>query len=220
MNAHLSDLQLDALRIERRADAHLDSCPLCQARKSTLDQDAALFAERFNPAGLAASALATFETKPKKRPFFVWLAPLAAVAAVAVLFLLPQPPSLRNKGDAVLAEVFVLEGETRVLLEKPVDPRARLAVRLTAEGPRFARILWSSAPESWDALYPLEDAAAWKIDGATWLDRQVVLDGAPETEALGAVACKEPVTHPEAIGMLTSSAREDCTISTVKVEKR
>lgn len=219
MSEHLSDLQLDALRISRGHDVHLDSCPSCQARQTTLDTAAAKFAERFDPVGLAASALSQAETR-KNRRYFVWLAPLAAAAAVMLVVSLPQSPELRSKGAGSLVELFVLEGETRLPMNEAVDPRARLAVQLSPSGARETRILWSSAPERWDALYPEQDARAWKIEGPTWLDRQVVLDGAPEDEELGVVACTAPVAHEEAIGMLETSARADCELARVKIRKR
>ena len=82
------------------------------------------------------------------------------------------------------------------------------------------RILWGAGPDRWAALYPEEHAPAWSVESPSWLEREVVLDGAQETERLGVVACDGPLSHQDAVEALTRGARGRCELQTIEVEKR
>lgn len=235
----------EAERAQRAAaEAHLASCASCRARAATLDAEAAAFAARFDVVGLAAEALGRAEAeRTSRRSWFRALGALstAATAALGVVLVLRAPPeapdALRSKGgEAALVEVFVLDGGRKVPLEGPVARDAELAVRVVpraaadtssarptaAAGRAHVRIVWRSAPEAWSALYPGPEDAAWQLDGPTWLERRVVLDGAPGPEALGVVGCARAVSHAEAVRALAdpSARRADCTTSLVPIAKR
>lgn len=238
MSEHLSDLVLDALRIgappvSGEDRAHLLSCAACRARQQALDEDAANFQQRFDLPGLAADALMRASQPSPWRSFswlrFPWLrfrwlrfafVP-AAVAAAVLLVVVLRPPQIRTKGAASAhVEVFVIDGDARRAIDGPVARDARLAVRVVAAGPEHVRILWGSEPDRFDALYPEERAMAWAIEGPSWLEREVVLDGAREPELLGVVACEDEVSHAEALTALAAGAREGCVVETVEVKKR
>jgi hypothetical protein len=225
------------------AEAHLASCASCRARAATLETEAAAFAARFDVVGLAAEALGRAEAeRTARRGWLRGLAALstAATAALGVVLVLRAPPdapeALRPKGgEAALVEVFVLDGGRKAPLEGPVARDAELAVRIVPRTPSVpgapaapspsrahVRIVWRSAPEAWSALYPGPEDAAWQLDGPTWLERRVVLDGAPGPEALGVVACARAMSHAEAVRALADprAGRADCATSLVPITKR
>jgi hypothetical protein len=227
MSEHLSDLAFDALATEGRAlgsveQAHLEACAVCRARRLELEQARAEFLARFDVVGLATDAL--MRSRAVRVPWWRqrWLSvSLAAAAALLLIVLLPLSSSdLHVKGRAPLAEVFVIDGDTRRTMDGAVAPDARLALLISPEGPRHVRILWSSEPKQWTALYPEQGAPAWFLEKPTWLEREVVLDGAPEDEQLGVVACKTTMTHDEAARMAEDEPRSDCEVEWTRIEKR
>ena len=230
MNTHASDHQLDGLRLgidDPAVRAHLATCPHCQARQATLEADASAFLSTFQLPQLARDAVARVEARRGPlarllawRPRLVLPAAMTlAASAAALLFALTPEDHVRAKGGAAQLEAFVLTAEGRAPLAGPVAPDARLAVKVTRAGPRFVRLLWESAPGRWDALYPGEDGAPWRIDGAAWLEREVVLDGAPAPERLGGVFCEAPVDHAAAVRFLRGEARAGCTLEAIVVVK-
>lgn len=224
---HLSDLELDALRLgelpgdaSALAEAHLGACPACQARRAALDASAADFAQRFVPAALAAETLARAETQ---RPWWrqrlaVWVP--AAASAVAAVLLLSPVDAVRTKGAGGAVEVFVLDGDTPRSLSGPVPAGARLAVRVSpGPAPAWARLYWRST-EGVAPLHPAPDAAAWALTTPTWLEREVVLDDAPGPEALVAVLCAAPVSDDEARAVMDDEERAGCRRDVVAITKR
>lgn len=226
------------------AAAHLASCPRCRARAAALEAEATAFAARFDMVGLAAEALGRAEAeRTARRSWFRALGALstAATAALGMVLVLRAPPevpdALRSKGgEAALVEVFVLDGGRKVPLAGPVARDAELAVRVVpraaadassarptpAASRAHVRIVWRSAPEAWSALYPGPEDAAWQLEGPTWLERRVVLDGAAQPEALGVVVCARAVSHADAVRALAepSARRADCATSLVPITKR
>jgi hypothetical protein len=225
MSEHLSDLVLDALRIgspevSAAEREHAAGCPRCQDRGEALAREAAAFTQRFEPAGLAAEALERAARRTSARRWWPALVPVFAAAAAAAIAVVVAKPELRSKGDQELVELYVLDGERRELMSGPVAKDARLAVRIAPERPRLVRILWGSAPGRWAALYPQAEAGPWAVLAPSWLEREVILDGAPEPERLAVVACEQTVDHAAAVKMLESKVRSDCTIAEVRVIKR
>lgn len=240
MNAeHLSDLELDRLRIsQERPPVHLDSCPRCQGRFEALLKAQDEFRARYSEGALIGDLQQRMDAKKPRRWIALWVPALAAAAALAaVVVLVPGPQSIRPKGDGVLLEVFVLQPEGgRAPLEGPIAPGSRLAVRLAPKQRSAVRLLWGSEPRStrgasagpgpddrpkvWAALYPDERAPSWMLAEPAWLEREVVLDDAREDEELAVVACTESVDHRGAAAMLDGRVRPDCTIARVRIEKR
>ncbi len=223
MSEHLSDLALDALRLGQAPEAvqaHLKDCPRCQARSAELERAAALFRERFEVSGLAAEALAAAAKAPSVPWWRRALVPGMAALATTLVVVISLQDNLRTKGAASEVELFVLSGQSRTLLEAAVDPRAHLALSVTPQGLRNVRILWSERPGQWSALAPEATAPAWEVRGPTWLDREIVLDGATEPETLGYVLCTSAVDHDAAVRMLTDAPRADCRMGMIQVLKR
>ena len=215
MSEHLSDLALDALRIQGGEDAHLVSCARCQARREALDTDAAAFVRRFSLPGLAADAIAQSEKKPRR----TWLFVPAILTAAAAMFLVFRPGTIRTKGPGGV-EVYVLDGDDKQRMGGPVDANARLAIRVSVETARHVRLLWESTPGDFGALYPSVDARAWVLEAPTWLHREVVLDGALGPERLGVVSCEGAIDHPAAAALLRGDSREDCVVEWISILKR
>lgn len=221
MTTHLSDMELDALRLgeaNAEAAAHLSSCEACAARRDELANAAASFAADFDPVNLAVETIGRADPPaPWWRRWEIGL--LLPVAAAAALMLIPEPTT-RTKGDNPPIEVFVLEGETPKPMRGPVDPHARLAVRLDPGGAAFVRILWESTPDDRAALYPAQDGDAWMVNEKTWLAREVRLDGATTDERLIAVLCEAPFTHERALAIAAGDAAKRCRQFAVPVTKR
>jgi hypothetical protein len=217
MSEHLSDLALDAIRLGRGDRSHLDTCAICQARAAILESEAAKFAT-LDHAALIDDALARPKVQPIDRRSL--LVPLALAAAASLLYVALPSEGLRPKGAGAKASLHVLVDGGPAAIRGPLGDGDRLALQLAPPSPSLVRILWWSAPDGWRPLYPEQMELAWHIAEPTWLDREVVLDGASGTEAAGVVFCRDPVTHTEARTMLEGAPREDCTIERIEVQKR
>ncbi len=243
LELHLSDASLDALRVgdpgSAEADrAHLATCAPCRARSEALAAEAAAFHQRFDAAALATELLAT-PARPMPEAAVIPLrsratrwatataGALTALAACALLFLAPEAPGTRTKGAHTAVELFVLDATDQPrAVAGAVDPHARLAVRVSPEGPRFVRLLWESEPGRFDPLYPAADAEAWSIAAPTWLPHTIELDGATEPEHLRVIACDAPFDDAHARARLGSASdadpiaqRDGCDVHTLEVTK-
>lgn len=225
MSEHVSDLELDALRLGRGSEAvarHVEGCARCAARRAELEAAAEDFSARFSPAVLATETLLEVERRRGRRRWTGWWGGAAGLAmAAAVLFTATSPPDeVRAKGEAARVELFEVRAGTPTITTGPVDARATLRVRVRTEGPRFVRLLWSSTPHAWTALYPGADAPSWPVDGVEWLRREVELDGALETETLGVVFCEGEVSSADAARALEGEVVAGCEAVRRAVEKR
>lgn len=221
MNEHLSDLALDNLRLGgREGQAHLEGCALCQARQAELASDADAFEARFVPAQLAADTLAAAEAPSQRRGSFLRLFAVAGTAAaVAALLIVAEPDDgLRTKGSGALFSLFQrIDGE-RVRVEGVVERDARLELRAEAAG--YVRVLWETEAGAWTPLFPSPGGDAWRIEGPSWLPREVVLDGAPATERIGVVVCDTEVGAVEARAVLDGGYRSGCRAQYEELSKR
>ena len=234
---HLSDLELDALRLSEagvvtcaarseleRANAHLQTCARCAARRDALSEDEAAFFDRFSPAGLAASTL-----EARAQPKWSWprVAPALAAAAVLMVVALPagmrlsRTGTLRSKGAPDLVEVFRLSssGDLEPLggLGR-VSGGAPLVVYIHPPLNRpFVRLFWSEAPDTFDALYPSAEAEAWQVSGRTRLPWRVELEGPAGRERLVVVFCRASPSHDEAL-VAIRGGRPDCEVQSREVE--
>ncbi|MEO1234537.1 MAG: hypothetical protein AAFZ18_37160 [Myxococcota bacterium] len=218
---HLSDLILDALR-RGRGDVgrgHLESCPRCQARQAELAEADRAFEARFVPAALATETLTAAQ---KSRSGWPWPVPALAAVASAVALLLwlgPETPEVRRKGSQSLFELYVLEGDQRYPAGDAVDALAHLEVRVRSPG--FAQVLWGAADGGWTALFPAPGDAPWSVPvGGASLPREVILDGAPETERIGVVVCTTAMAAREAREVLEGRRRSDCQTDQRELRKR
>lgn len=145
------------------------------------------------------------------------------MAAAGFLLIAVPPDGVRPKGEDAQLELFLRTEAGVVGVTGAVEADAHLAVRVRPPARRFVRLLWESEPHRWGALYPREGDAAWLVRRATWLEREVVLDGAPEPERLGAVLCEEEVDHGEAVALLmreSGEVRNGCRVEILPVLKR
>jgi hypothetical protein len=193
MTEHLSDLQLDALRLgtaEPGVGAHVEACERCQRRRDALAADAEAFSSRFDPAQLAARTRARAEgSRGTRRPgwwAFGGVSMMAAAAAATLLIVAPGEET-RTKGDGARVEIYAPRDDEPRPVGGAVEPGAHLWVRVAVPGPRRVRLLWSPAPGGWTPLFPPARDPAWAVEGPAWLEREVVLDGELATERLGAV---------------------------------
>lgn len=227
---HLSDMQLDLHRLGSappEVAAHLEGCEVCRARAEALATDAADFAARFEPAVLATATLQAVDARPRRR-WFGALAGFGALAAAAgvLLFVRPDPEIVRAKGAGPAVELFVTEAGEITPVKGAVPADAHLAVRLRpgagASGAREkqVRLLWSSRPGAWRALYPAAEAPSWSVRGEAFLPREIVLDGAREPERLGVVLCERAVDHAAATAALEGAAEPGCAAETLEITKR
>jgi len=224
MSQHLSDLDLDAMRLgagAAEAVDHLQGCETCQARQHTLTREAEDFAQRFNPAGLAAQTLAQ---SPRPRPWWrrlAWAsAPLAAMAALLLMVVMPSETELRTKGGPSPVEVFVVTEQGPKPMPATVAPGARLAVRNNPGETRQVRLLWGLKRGPWQALYPDDAAPSWQTKGPAWLSQEVVLDGETAPERLQVVMCRQPVSHSQALALIGNVAQAGCALHSVDVVKQ
>ncbi|MFO0725258.1 MAG: hypothetical protein U1E65_15860 [Myxococcota bacterium] len=226
MSDHLSDLRLDALRIDPASASpevltHLEACGSCQARRALLDQEAAAFSARFDLPGLAAEVLGRQRAPRWWQRTWSLGGAAAALGLVLILILIPRPELLRVKGDAPLFEVFLVRGESKLSLEGPVPARAALAVRVSPRARAEVRVYWKT-PSAWAPLYPAKDAPSWMVTAPTWLERAVVLDDELAPEVLGVIACQAELGDAEAQAMLADELplRPDCERRLQVIEKQ
>lgn len=222
MIEHLSDLQLDAHRLGRgdgAVSAHLVACEACRAREVVLSEQAAAFERRYDPAALAAATLAKAAPQVRVGRFRIPAVLLAAAAAL-VLFLRLEPEGVRRKGDERWLRVHQRGPSGPVALEGSIGAGTKLLLQLEPKGPRWVRLFSASGEGALVALYPDSEGPAWRIEGPTWLDREVVVDDAPGPERLTAVACEGNFGHAEALTMLRTRPRGDCVVEKVVLEKR
>lgn len=222
MTEHLSDLQLDAHRLGRGDDvvsAHLLACEACRGREGLLSEQAEAFGRRYDPAQLAAATLVKVAPEVRVGRFRI-PAVLLAVAAALLLFLRLEPEAVRKKGDERWLRIHQRGPSGPVALEGSIAAGAKLLLELRPEGPRWVRVYSASGQGDWAALYPEVEGPAWRLEGPTWLDREVVVDDAPGPERLTAIACEGNFGHAEALTMLRTQLRGDCVVEKVVLEKR
>lgn len=236
---HASRFELDALRIGELAPAragelraHLATCARCARIEAELTEGAAEFARTFDPAALAAQALAAHRHgRPASwgRRFGRALALAAPLAAAVVLAAIVEPErwerdALRSKGPGgALVEVFLVErsGDVRrVAAGEAVPAPGHLRVRFDPGGRAFARFYWESTPGRIESLYPVRDAPALAVSGSSWLEREVELDEVTGIEHLHAVFCDRPFDHASAVGVASGGGPDTgCTAVRVAIAK-
>ncbi len=221
--SHLSDHQLDSLRLEigvgaeaEALEAHLAECEACAARAEALRAAAEAFSEA-NPVPdlgeLTSAARARgsdsqvhgdqWPSPPSKTLRRIVL-PLIAAAAVWLMVAWPEPePSgIRAKGGGTL-EVFEVRGGEPHAVER-VPGAATLRLRYAAEG--HARVLWRSA-EGVVAIHPPEPSPSLTASG--WVPREVKLEAGAGPEEVILVTCPESFGHDEAVKRLETDAADD-----------
>lgn len=218
---HLSNLSLDALRRGRSeaGRAHLEGCPRCRARQAELAEADRVFEARFVPAALAAEALEAAQAGKGgwNWPVPAWVAAFGAVALL--LWLVPEAKEVRRKGSTELFALYVLEGDRRYPAGDAVDTRAHLELRVKRPG--FAQVLWGAADGHWTSLFPAPGDPPWSVPpGGGSLPRQVILDGAPETERIGVVVCTSAIGEDEARALLEGARRPGCEADARELRKR
>ena len=215
MKEHLSDLELDGLRLDPAAGpaerrVHLEGCPRCQARSGELSAAATQFLAQHQLPGLAAEAMTRSQAQRSLRWLPIPIAVGVALASALLVLRGPTTDELRANGDGAWVEVYVVRGGDRVPLPPVVPLGASLAVRLSPPARSEVRILWRTAA-GWEALFPAEDAPAWVVDAPTWLERSIDLDQDPAPETLGVIACRAPISTDDARAMLEATEpRADC----------
>lgn len=219
MSEHLSDLRLDAHRLgalDPRSEAHLLACAECQARALHLRRAAEAFAASFDPAALAAAT-----PRPVRRRWVGWATGLLAAAAVALLVVRSSTDPIRTKGGGGGLRVERRGPNGPEPLKGPIEPGARLVVQASTSRPGYGRLYSATAGGPWLPLYPAPTAPAWRLEGPTWLDREVVIDDAPGRERLALVICPAPFSDPEGQAVLLhTGGPQGCLVETVTLEKR
>lgn len=222
MTEHLSDLQLDAHRLGRADQVvplHLEACTECRERQAFLEAAAQQFAQDFDPARLAAATLSKAAPTVRAGRFRIPAVLLAAAAAL-LLFVRLDPEGVRKKGDDRLLRVHQRGPGGPVALEGPISAGTKLLLELHPKGPGWVRLFSASGEGNFVALYPEPTGPAWRLEGPTWLDREVVVDDAPGPERLAAIWCEGEFGQVEALTMLRTQARADCVSMKVVLEKR
>lgn len=220
MNEHLSDLALDGIRLGRNEGReHLDGCEVCQSRQAELAAADEGFDARFVPAQLAVATLTAAEAQSPRWPIWRFGFVSAGLAAVALLIVALPEDDLRTKGGGALFSLFHRVGGERVAVGPTVERKARLELRAEATG--YLRVFWGTEAGEWTQLFPPAAAESWRVARpATWLPREVELDGAPETERIGVVVCETDVALAAARALLGGESRAGCRAAQKELRKR
>jgi len=206
-SSHLSGFQLLRLAegqpIEPSLARHADSCPDCQGELGRLRQERAAMDAFLQPEGRLAELRARSASAARRR-VLRWVAPLAGLAAAALVALLvvPRaelPPGTRVKGGFEVA-VHVQRGEAVTLTtSERIAARSGDRVRLAVRAPRagFATV----AALSGDAFVPIDALTQLPVAGGaeTLLPGSLVLEcaGPFETLRVSYAAAEDVAAGPE-----------------------
>ncbi len=201
---HLSDLALDAVRLERATpeeQAHFDGCAVCRDNMVFLKTDAEAFANRFPPRVLAAQTLQVIERAEgdpvpwgAAKNLLVGVAVLGATLGFVVMMPKVEPPAVadrvkgvaqvglkvRVKRDGVVSEGQSGQGfQAGDALMIGMNPGRHAHVKLLYRDSSGNEEVWfeGTAP-----------TGRW-----TWTDQSFVLDDATGRERLTAVYGDERV---------------------------
>ncbi len=220
MSEHLSDLELDQLRLghgTKEIERHLSDCAICQSRREILIASAEEFAGEQNIEALVDKTLQAAPRQPRRRH---WARPVAAASAAVMLAaaaFLFAPDTTRTKGGGDEVELFMVDANgDPAKLPKVVPDNAQLSVRVTTASTRFVRLLWKSKPNKTDALYPSSEAPAWRIHKSTWLPHKITIKAAQSSEYLQAVVGGRDISHRQALAEVDKPTR--CEVQSIEVK--
>ncbi|WP_257462240.1 DUF4384 domain-containing protein [Archangium lipolyticum] len=205
--AHLSSLELDTLALDalpppekERMAAHLGTCATCRQRS---EENAALkahFTRHVLPHHLA---------DPRWRPspwarwgaLFARVAPVLAVAGLAVFFVLPresvhEAPDLAVKGGATL-QVFVHRDERvwKAGEGEPLAPMDQIRFQVESGGLPYLMVVSIDGAGKPSIYYPFNGLKSGPVETgeAVALPYSIILDAAPGPERLFALFSREPL---------------------------
>jgi hypothetical protein len=188
-----SDLELEVvLRRPGRRPDHLSACPRCAARLAELERLGDEFQRVVFPA--TVGAVIARAPRPRRSGPLLWLAPLAAAAAVAlVLVRTGGPPAgyLGSKGPVLALAAFAQEPSgAHALADGDVVPAgAGLRFEVRVARPCRVWVVSIDAEGQVSRIYPPAGAegAALGAGGPVVLPGGAVLDGRPGPERFFAV---------------------------------
>jgi hypothetical protein len=194
----LSDLALDewAAGITTRAGTgvHLDGCAACARRLIERTEERHAFAARARPAAFADQILDRVGSPPRR--WWLWLAGVPAMAALAALVIVLSPgPSERFKGPAATAELYVQSPSgPRIARHDPgraYAPGDALQLLYTLSRPAHLLVLDVEEGGKTEVLYRSDAVLA--AGSRTRLDRSWVLDGGAPAERIFVLFSARPL---------------------------
>ncbi len=220
MSEHLSDLELDQIRLGHgtpEIESHLSGCAICQSRREILLASANEFAGEQNIEALVDK---TLQAAPRQRGRRHWARPVVAATAAVMLaaaaFVL-APDTTRTKGARNEVELFLVDAHGNpTKMPQTVPDNAQLSVRVTTASTRYVRLLWKSEPNETDALYPSTEEPAWRIHKSTWLPHRITIEAGHGSEYLKAVVCDSDISHRQALAELDKPSR--CELQNIEVK--
>ena len=172
---------------------HLQICPACRERVARMEAEAEDFRRFVYPATVGAVEDAA-EKAAGRRPWrlSLWLAPVAAAAAVAMLWG-PSPDYVGQKGFPFTAWLAGPAGARSVGDGGEVPAAGALRFRVQPPVPCRLWIVSVDAGGQVSRLYPAEGEGGAEVRQGGALPGGAVLDGRPGPERLFAVCAREPL---------------------------
>jgi hypothetical protein len=197
-----SELQLEELLMAGEASplaGHVAGCTSCRARLEEMRGLGEEFRREVYP--LTVDAVAGTARAPRPRRWLLVLAPLPALAAAAIAFLVvprsPPPDYVGIKGPELSVAVFVqAAGGARAVADgEEVPAGAALRFRIRPPAPCRLWLVSVDAAGQVSRLYPATGEAPEV--GAGSLPGGAVLDGRPGPERIFAVCSPRPLAFGE-----------------------
>jgi hypothetical protein len=193
-----SDLQLEEMLVAGEASAHtghVASCEGCGARVDEMRRLGEEFRREVYP--LTVDAVTNAVARPRRRRWLLLLAPLPALGAAAIAFLVaprtPPPDYVGMKGGDLVLGVFAqTPGGAHALADgEQVPAGASLRFQVRSAGPCRLWLVSIDAAGQVSRLYPVSGEAEVVAPGA--LPGGAVLDGRPGPERIFAVCSRRPL---------------------------
>ena len=174
--------------------AHLEACPECRERLSRMEAEGEEFRRFVYPATVGAVEDAAERAAGRGRwRLSLWLAPVAAAAAVAVLWG-PSPDYVGQKGFPFTAWLAGPAGARAVGDGGDVPAAGALRFRVQPPVPCRLWVVSVDAGGQVSRLFPAEGDGGAEVREGGALPGGAVLDGRPGPERLFAVCAREPLT--------------------------
>lgn len=185
---------------------HLEACPACRERLARMEAEGDEFRRLVYPATVGAVEDAAERAARRRRwRLSLWLAPVAAAAAVALRWG-PGSDYVGTKGFPFTAWLAAPAGARAVADGAEVPAAGALRFRVQPPAPCRLWIVSVDSGGQVSRLYPAEGEGGAEVRQGGALPGGAILDGRPGPERLFAVCAREPLSFDRLERMVRTAA--------------